>query len=179
MAQIGHTCPQCGKRIYGGQLLVRVGSDWKVFQHAACAAKLVEKMRNLPSSPTRENGLRVAVTGGRAYSNSVFLAEVLGQLQIAVLAHGAAPGADTLAARWCRDHDCPVVVYEADWSAYGKRAGPLRNRRMLDHFQPDLLVAFSGGEGTQDCIRAAKERKVPVWRTWVQRKNPLLASISD
>ena len=46
----------------------------------------------------------------------------------------------------------------------GKAAGPERNRRMLDTFKPDGVIAFPGGRGTADCCRAADERAIPVWR---------------
>jgi hypothetical protein len=38
----------------------------------------------------------------------------------------------------------------------GKKAGPLRNQRMLDEGRPDLVVAFPGGGGTEDMRCAVK-----------------------
>ena len=54
--------------------------------------------------------------------------------------------------------ECPgVTVYEAEWGKYGKNAGPLRNRKMLEGAH--RLVAFWDGRsrGTLDCISQAVE----------------------
>lgn len=55
-----------------------------------------------------------------------------------------------------------VQRFPADWSR-GRRAGPERNRRMLDQ-QPDLVLAFqrNGSRGTQDTIDEARRRGIPV-----------------
>jgi ABC-type Fe3+-hydroxamate transport system substrate-binding protein len=51
----------------------------------------------------------------------------------------------------------------AEWEKYGKRAGPVRNRQMLE-LKPDGVVAFdTGGPGTRDMITAAQEAGVPVY----------------
>jgi hypothetical protein len=167
---LGRNCPACHKPIEVGQL-VQFSSHRHVVRHAGCVAKLVNETILGRTRP----GLRVAVTGGRAFASPYLLARCLTALgQIGVLAHGGAVGADLLAGRWARQHDIPVRVYPADWGARGPRAGPERNRRMLQHFAPDLLVAFTGGVGTLDCMGAARARGIPVWETWATKKPPLL-----
>jgi hypothetical protein len=160
-------------RIYAGQLLIRPERNWWALQHAGCAATAQRKVIDPEQFPPRETGLRVAVTGGRNFADDRYLARTLNSLDISVLAHGGAAGADTLAARWAVKTGCPVRVYLPDWNLYGNRAGPLRNRLMLEHFAPGILVAFSGGRGTADCIRTAEEKRIPVWRTWLSETNPL------
>lgn len=53
--------------------------------------------------------------------------------------------------------------YPADWKAYGRKAGPIRNLAMLDA-GPDLVVAFqrNGSRGTQHTIDEARKRGIPV-----------------
>ena len=75
---------------------------------------------------------------------------------------GCAKGADTLARRWAADNGIPFEDYPADWDKYGKRAGFIRNKQMLDEGKPDLVVAFPGGKGTEMMCRIAKEAGVPV-----------------
>jgi hypothetical protein len=36
----------------------------------------------------------------------------------------------------------------AEWERLGRKAGPIRNQRMLEEGKPDLVVAFPGGTGT-------------------------------
>lgn len=109
----------------------------------------------------------VVVTGGRAYSDYEMVATALGVLHskfgIARLGHGKAKGADTLAGAWAKLIGIPVKEHPANWDAFGKRAGFIRNAEMLDTEKPDVVVAFPGGNGTADCVKSAKLREHLVW----------------
>ena len=52
----------------------------------------------------------------------------------------------------------------ADLLTFGRSAGAIRNRDMLDTGKPDLVVAFSGGRGTADMVRRAGKAGVAVNR---------------
>lgn len=74
-------------------------------------------------------------------------------------------GADALAALWSAKIGLSSHArYNADWSLYGKAAGPIRNQRMIDKGKPDLVVAFPGGRGTADLVQRAEVAGVPVIR---------------
>lgn len=105
---------------------------------------------------------RVLVCGGRDYADRAKVFATLDRLHarmpISVLIHGAARGADSLGAAWGeavlgKDN---VKPFPADWTRYGKRAGPLRNQQMIDEGKPDFVVAFPGDTGTADMVRRAK-----------------------
>jgi len=51
---------------------------------------------------------------------------------------------------------------QGEWDELGKKAGPLRNQRMLDEGKPDLVVAFPGGGGTKDMVRRAVSAGVAI-----------------
>lgn len=110
--------------------------------------------------------MRIVVTGGRDYTDRAALFLALDLLHAATritrLAHGNARGADTLADDWARVRRVELQRYPADWDRHRKRAGAIRNRAMLDAERPDVVVAFPGGRGTADCVRAAGERGIPV-----------------
>lgn len=111
---------------------------------------------------------RLLVCGGRDYHDAATVSHtldrVLRERGIAVLIHGAARGADTLAAEWAKATGVPVMDFPADWKRDGKAAGPLRNQRMLDEGKPSACVAFRGGRGTADMVRRCEAAGVPVWR---------------
>lgn len=111
---------------------------------------------------------RVLVCGGRGYEDRVSLFKVLDAAHYAnpieCLIHGAARGADSLAADWALDRDVLCKAYPADWDRDGRAAGPIRNQRMLDEGKPHMVVAFPGGRGTADMIRRAEKAGVPVVR---------------
>lgn len=107
----------------------------------------------------------VIVCGGRHYGDRAAVFDILNKIEPMVVVHGGASGADTLAAEWCETVDySKSVSYPADWSRYGRAAGPLRNQRMLDenYARLDLVVAFPGGRGTADMVRRARESRVPI-----------------
>lgn len=126
--------------------------------------------------------MRVLVCGGRDYDNQLRVSETLDALcdefslwgapdregnrlpdagRLAII-HGGARGADALADRWAVSNWVTSVAVEANWSAFGKAAGPIRNQSMIDSYMPDLVLAFPGGRGTADMIRRAKEAGIEV-----------------
>jgi len=109
--------------------------------------------------------MRVLVTGGRTFEDIQLLETTLEDVHkseaISVLIHGAANGADILAGEWAARHDIKVVACPADWKRYGRGAGPVRNREMLE-LSPDLLVAFPGGTGTADMVSAAEKKGISI-----------------
>jgi hypothetical protein len=135
--------------------------------------------------------MRVLVCGGRTYGiipdgcppdqsrywrersarERFFLRETLDVFHqgqpIDVLIHGGAKGADSIAGLWAAQRNIRVDVFKADWKALGKRAGPVRNARMLFEGKPDLVVAFPGGIGTLNMISQAKAAGVVVWEPGV------------
>jgi cysteine synthase len=114
--------------------------------------------------------MRIVVTGGRNFDDEQYLRKHLDAIHkkspVTQLIHGAASGADSLAARWASDRAIPQVAVPANWKAHGRAAGPIRNGEMLLDYEPDLVVAFKGGAGTADCIRQAEFSRIRVVRTW-------------
>lgn len=112
--------------------------------------------------------MNVLVCGGRAFEDRDKVVSVLDEIHastpIKCVIHGGAKGADALADYWATLHaPMRIVMVPADWSAYGRAAGPLRNARMLE-WNPDLVIAFPGGRGTEDMVRKAEASGVPVRR---------------
>lgn len=110
--------------------------------------------------------MNVLVCGGRDYADARALAEVLdafhGETPITRLIHGAARGADSLAAAWARSRGIPERAFPADWKKDGRAAGFVRNARMLREGRPELVVAFPGGKGTAHMVNLARAAGVPV-----------------
>jgi hypothetical protein len=80
---------------------------------------------------------------------------------------GEAKGADSLARQWAYDNDIPVEKYPADWTAHGRAAGPIRNRKMLTEGKPDIVVAFPSvpldqSKGTRNMVEQARKADIKV-----------------
>ena len=81
-----------------------------------------------------------------------------------VIITGAAKGADQLGSFYARSHNIPLKEFPADWTTYGKAAGPIRNQQMLDyalHEIPELIVFWDGeSRGTKNMMNIAKRHNV-------------------
>jgi hypothetical protein len=118
------------------------------------------------------NEFRILVCGGRDYSDAESLNATLDNIianiksmasgQSVRLIHGAARGADSLAAAWASSRGIAATAYPANWNLYGRSAGYVRNTQMLEEGQPHLVVAFPGGAGTAMMTRIARSAGVTV-----------------
>ena len=77
--------------------------------------------------------------------------------------HGGATGPDEFAHKAAKMQGYHVTRYKADWKHEGRRAGILRNLRMLDT-NPDLVIAYWDGKsrGTAHTVAEARKRGIPV-----------------
>jgi predicted Rossmann-fold nucleotide-binding protein len=114
--------------------------------------------------------MRFLVCGGRDFDDAQAVNRALDALHvkrgITCIVEGGAPGADTHARIWAQANGVDVRTFYADWGTHGRRAGPLRNARMLEEGRPDGVVAFPGGRGTADMIRQAMTAGLKVWRPY-------------
>lgn len=73
-----------------------------------------------------------------------------------VIVHGKCHlgGADIIAGDVANFIGLGVIEEPADWYAYGKRAGPLRNQLMIDRYHPEFALLFHANiersKGTKD-----------------------------
>lgn len=103
-------------------------------------------------------GKRILICGGRDFEDEALFRRAMFRAMktwgIKELCQGGARGADRIALFWAINEGYPVMTYPARWKALGGRAGPERNARMLDHWDPDIVLAFPGGRGTRDMVNA-------------------------
>ena len=115
--------------------------------------------------------VRVLVCGSRTLhdpATKLFIEADLSRLEATgvrykyVLCHGNAKGVDTLANEIALDFGWDIVRYIANWTKWGKAAGPMRNTQMIEEFKPNVVYAYPKIEdgkilsrGTWDCIQKA------------------------
>lgn len=102
------------------------------------------------------------ICGGRDFSDQTMFDDIMSRLLEMFgcperVIHGAAKGADAMAAAWADRMAIPSIAIPADWATHGKAAGPLRNEEMLKR-EPHRVIAFPGGKGTADMLCRAKKR---------------------
>lgn len=108
--------------------------------------------------------MRILVCGGRDFNDQALFDRVMAPYKSpdTVIIQGNAKGADSMAYWWALVNAGEEEHYQADWENEGKRAGILRNIRMLKEGKPDLVIAFPGGKGTAHMVRIAKKAGVEV-----------------
>lgn len=110
--------------------------------------------------------MKILIAGGRDFSDKDFLYRYMDQFldQATLVISGCAKGADKLGEKWANDRGIPVERFPAQWSRYGRKAGPLRNIEMLEKGKPDLVVVFKGGTGSAHMASIAKKAGVKTLR---------------
>lgn len=83
------------------------------------------------------------------------------------IVHGDAAGADKMCGYVAEKLGYPVHKIPANWSKFGRAAGPIRNREMLkQHPDIGLVLAFHDdiehSKGTKDMITRARAAGIPV-----------------
>jgi len=114
--------------------------------------------------------MRILVTGSRHWTDK---AEIRAALWCTIptpqdcatttVVHGAARGADILAAEVAREMGCLTEAHPANWARDGRAAGPIRNAEMVA-LGADVCLAFPIGEsrGTRHCMAVAEQAGIPV-----------------
>ena len=118
-----------------------------------------------------EPNYRLGIVGSRHYDNYPEFCSNLNQLisiyglPTKVISGGhlsknnlVKPGADTLAWKWANDNHIPITEYEAEWDIYGRAAGPIRNKLIVNDI--DVLIAFvaPNSSGTRNTISLAQKQ---------------------
>lgn len=111
--------------------------------------------------------MKVLVCGSRNYHNFDEINSVLLLLKnlhgIDLIIHGGAHGADALASLWAILNNVPQIQFKPEWKKYGKAAGPMRNKKMLEEGLPDMVIAFpkdgdlSASKGTRNMVEQARQ----------------------
>lgn len=120
--------------------------------------------------------MQIMVTGSRHYTDRAAVARALASYfpaydgQPFVVLHGGATGADTFAGDFAERHEgMRTRSFPADWQRFGRAAGPLRTRRMVDELAQEdprscVVLAFGTGRGTEFAVREAERRGITVRR---------------
>jgi predicted Rossmann fold nucleotide-binding protein DprA/Smf involved in DNA uptake len=103
--------------------------------------------------------MRAAIIGSRNFDDVDFLEKVLSPYaeSISEVVSGGAKGADSLGFSWANSKGIPTNIFLPEWDKYGRGAGPVRNRLIIEN--SDVVFAFWDGKskGTKSAIEIAKK----------------------
>jgi len=115
--------------------------------------------------------MKILICGSRFYKNYIKIYYYIKSLQEKcddlIIIEGGARGADRLARNACITLGIEYKEYQANWDKYGKAAGPIRNKKMLDDNPDiDLVVSFhediNSSKGTKDMLNKARKKGIRV-----------------
>lgn len=114
--------------------------------------------------------MKWVITGSRHITNlskiHLYLDELLKKYgKPEVFIHGDCVGVDIIGGHWANINDIPVEKYPAEWSKYGKKAGPIRNQHMASLVsEQDLCIGIWNGKsrGTQHMLMTCESKGVPI-----------------
>ena len=109
--------------------------------------------------------MRVLICGGRKLDLSKvadWLEEWTPPRPVSLVIYGDANGADMGGQLWAVREHIEMLCFFANWEKYGRAAGPIRNKQMLEEGKPDLVIAFPGGKGTGNMVKQAIDAGVEV-----------------
>ena len=111
------------------------------------------------------NGSKVIIAGSRSFVDYEKLRSVCDSIlpnqysepRISILS-GTSSGSDSLGERYANERGFALNRYPANWKQYGRAAGPIRNRQMVE--DADAAIVFWDGQsrGTKNLIEEAKKQ---------------------
>lgn len=103
--------------------------------------------------------MKTIIAGGRDITDYGLVCEAVkaSGIEITEVVSGCARGVDRLGERWAGKNGVHVESFPAQWTKFGKAAGPLRNAEMAAY--ADALIAIWDGQskGTKDMIEQAEK----------------------
>ena len=104
---------------------------------------------------------RIVIGGYRNFNNYEIFKDfvdlcIRDKSEITILS-GHCKGTDLMAERYAKEKGLVLEIYPADWKKYGKAAGPIRNKQMVEN--ADTVIAFVSetASGTKNLIENAKK----------------------
>lgn len=111
---------------------------------------------------------RTIIAGTRDIYDFALLCEAVraSGFTVGEVVSGGASGVDRLGERYARLHGLPLRRFLADWSRFGRSAGPRRNQQMVDYAgrAGQLIAVWDGrSRGTRHTIQMAERAGLAVF----------------
>lgn len=106
--------------------------------------------------------MRLAIVGCRNFTDYREFVSETHRFDFCEIVSGGCRGTDKLAERYALEYGIPIVIFHPDWNKYGKAAGPIRNRQIVEYC--DAVLAFWDGRsaGTKSTIVMARKAGKPI-----------------
>lgn len=122
--------------------------------------------------------MKVIIAGSRNISDYQYFCNFMQTLymadQITEVVCGMASGVDIMGKRWAEEKGIPVKKMPANWSLYGKAAGPIRNKEMAEYADVLILLWDGKSKGSQNMLNNAKTKDLKIIQKIYEKNQGLL-----
>ncbi len=126
--------------------------------------------------------MKIAVIGSRDFKGSNLIPhyldrELMKYYELSIISGGAS-GVDTIAKQYAFERQIDYIELKADWRTYGRAAGPIRNKLVVE--LAETIYAFWDGKskGTLSVIQFARRLGKP-YQVLVFAEGALLEHLSE
>ena len=118
------------------------------------------------------SNLNVLIAGGRDFNDydllKSYASAIINEMKCdtITIVSGMARGADLLGVKFAEENKYQIKKFPAQWNKYGKMAGFIRNKQMLDYLANEsdecIVIAFWDGKskGTKHTIETANTMNI-------------------
>ncbi len=102
--------------------------------------------------------MKTVIAGSRTITDYNELLKAIKKIswKITKVVSGGARGVDKLGERYAKENNIPLQIYSPNWNEYGKRAGIIRNLKMVEENEALLAVWNGYSSGTRHTIGFAQ-----------------------
>lgn len=120
--------------------------------------------------------MKLMVCGSRTITNTEWVFQQIETLiaekginkEDLIIVDGGAKGVDTYAAHWANNNNVQIEWYRPDWGHYGRGAGVVRNKLMVEACNLCLILWDGTSKGTKNdielCRKMLKDHKVVIYK---------------
>lgn len=128
---------------------------------------------------------KLIVAGSRNFLNYVSAKEILTsvlsnkKLENVCIVSGGARGADKLGEVFASENKCNLKIFPANWDKYGKKAGYLRNREMIEFADATILFWDRESRGTKSMLMLTLDYNKPLFVVYFDPKTQRILECKD
>ena len=121
---------------------------------------------------------RIVICGGRHFNDyeqlkttiTNFLKQRKIEIENVEIVSGHCQGADMLGEQYAKEYGLNLTIFHADWQRYKRKAGPIRNKQMIEYImqtENKAVIAFvsENSKGTKQTVLLAKRAGIFVVET--------------
>lgn len=117
--------------------------------------------------------MKTIVAGSRTITNYDFVWSSIAACpwhnDITEIVSGAAQGVDKMGESYARAHpNIKIKRFPAQWDAFGKRAGVMRNKDMAEYSDGLILIWDGQSKGSKNMLSEAKKRGLRIFNVTIQ-----------